>query len=73
MKTKFILHYRESPDGIQWEKEHDTKPEADAEAYKIFINGGIAIVVEVDVEIEADDVVLSKLPEEDEGDDNEQG
>ena len=72
MKTKFILHYRESPDGIQWEKEHDTKPEADAEAYKIFINGGIAIVVEIEAEIEADDVVLSKLPEED-GEDNEQG
>lgn len=66
-QVKYVLHYKETPDGIQWDKEFPTKPEADAEAYKIFLNGGISIVVEV-IKDEEDDIVMGKIIDDTEGD-----
>ena len=39
-----VVHYRESPDELQWDKEFPNKSEADRFAYQVYINGGIAIV-----------------------------
>lgn len=66
-QVKYVLHYKETADGIQWDKEFPTKPEADAEAYKIFLNGGISIVVEV-IKDEEDDIVIGKVIDDAEGD-----
>lgn len=53
---KHICHYREAPDSPQWDEEFDTKAAADDKALQVFLNGGIAIVTEVEV---ADPVQLS--------------
>lgn len=43
---KYIVHYRESPESPQWEEPFYTKGAADAFAYKIFLKGGITVIVE---------------------------
>ncbi len=46
---KHICHYREAADSPQWDEEFDTKAEADKKALEVFLNGGIAIVIDVEV------------------------
>jgi len=56
---KHIVHYRESPDSIQWDEEFDSKSAADKRALEIFLNGGIAIVVDKEV---PDEIHLGPIP-----------
>jgi len=44
---KYVCHFRESPDSPQWEEDFATKAAADKKALEIFLDGGIAIVIEV--------------------------
>lgn len=62
---KWVVHYRETSESPQWDKEFPTKPEADAFAYQIFLDGGISVTVE-DFD-EADDPLYDPAtePEED--------
>lgn len=41
----YVVHFRESPDSPQWEQGPMPKDQADAYAYKIYLNGGMAVVV----------------------------
>lgn len=45
-EVEYVVHFRESRDELQWDETYFTKEEADRRAYEIYINGGIAVVVE---------------------------
>lgn len=57
-----VVHYKEAPDAIQWDKEFYSKPEADNFAIEITLNGGMALVVP---EYREDDIVIGQ-PKDDE-------
>jgi hypothetical protein len=43
---KYVVHYREAPESPQWEEEFYTKGAADEFALRIFLAGGITVIVE---------------------------
>lgn len=62
----FVVHFKEKPAGIQWDREFPTKPEALAFAEEVEQNGGIAIIVEAEGD---DDGIVLGNPDTDEEED----
>ncbi len=52
----YVVHYKESADSIQWDKDFTSKKEAEAFVAEVEEGGGIAIIVE-DVREDNDTII----------------
>lgn len=62
-RLKYVVHYKEAPDKVQWDKDFYDKVEADKFALEIFLGGGIALVIP-EYEDDPEQMIIGKIKED---------
>lgn len=61
-RLKYVVHYKEAPDKVQWDETFYDKVEADKFALEIFLNGGMSLTI-TEYEDDPEQMIIGPIKE----------